>query len=455
MTMKRLIGLAAATAAALALAGCAGGEGDGGDAGTGGGGDAAACANTIVNPEAEQVTVWAWYPAFEGVVDVFNQNHDDVQVCWVNAGVGKDVYPKFSTALEAGSGAPDVIQLENEVIPSFTIRDGLVDLVEYGIGEKEDQYAPGAWSDVSSGDAVYAVPVDLGPVGMLYRADILEEFGIAVPTTWDELAAASQQLKDAGSESFLANYPTNGRSFSQALFAQAGNVPFDFSTENIEEIGIDVDDAATKQVLEYWFELIDAGVVSADDRSTPDFNTAVVNGRHATYLAAAWGPGYLMGLEEEADPDARWAAAPLPQWDPENPVFVNWGGSSFGVTSQAKNPELSALVASELFGTDEAWEVGIEEGALFPTYLPVLESDYFVEMEYPFFGGQKINKDVFLEAAAAYEGFTFSPFQTFAYDKLTEAQASVLQGAATIDEALATYQKSLEDYATSQGFTLK
>ena len=159
MTMKRLIGLAAATAAALALAGCAGGEGDGGDAGTGGGGDAAACANTIVNPEAEQVTVWAWYPAFEGVVDVFNQNHDDVQVCWVNAGVGKDVYPKFSTALEAGSGAPDVIQLENEVIPSFTIRDGLVDLVEYGIGEKEDQYAPGAWSDVSSGDAVYAVPV--------------------------------------------------------------------------------------------------------------------------------------------------------------------------------------------------------------------------------------------------------------------------------------------------------
>jgi multiple sugar transport system substrate-binding protein len=290
---------------------------------------------------------------------------------------------------------------------------------------------------------------------MLYRADILEEFGIAVPKTWDELAAAAKQLKDAGSESFLANYPTNGRSFSQALFAQAGNVPFEFSTENIEEIGINVDDSATKEVMEYWFGLIDAGVVSADDRSTPDFNTAVVNGRHATYLAAAWGPGYLMGLEEEADPDARWAAAPLPQWDPANPVYVNWGGSSFGVTSQAKNPELSALVASELFGTEEAWKVGIEEGALFPTYLPVLESDYFAELEYPFFGGQKINQDVFLEAAAAYEGFTFSPFQTFAYDKLTEAQASVLQGAATIDEALATYQKALEDYATAQGFKLK
>ncbi|MFC0680609.1 ABC transporter substrate-binding protein [Lysobacter korlensis] len=460
MSSKRLITVATAATAALALAGCAGGQagaGGGGNGGGGanGGGDSAACANTVVHPDAEQVTVWAWYPAFEGVVDVFNEANDDVQVCWVNAGVGKDVYPKFSTALEAGSGAPDVIQLENEVIPSFTIRNGLVDLVEYGIGDKEDQYAPGAWKDVSSGDAVYAVPVDLGPVGMLYRADILEEFDIEVPTTWDELADAAKELKDAGSESFLANYPTNGRAFSQALFAQAGNQPFDFSTENVEEIGINVNDAATKQVLEYWFELIDAGVVSADDRSTPDFNTAVVNGRHATYLAAAWGPGYLMGLEEEADPDARWAAAPLPQWDADNPVYVNWGGSSFGVTSQAGNPELSARVASELFGTDEAWKVGIEEGALFPTYLPVLESDYFVELEYPFFGGQKIQKDVFIEAANAYEGFTFSPFQTFAYDQLTEAQASILNGNATIDEALASYQQKLEEYATAQGFTLK
>lgn len=455
MNRKRLNALAAGTAAAaLTLVGCSGGQSAESPA-QGGGGNTAACANKIVNTDAEQVTVWAWYPAFESVVDVFNNNNDDVQVCWVNAGVGKDVYPKFSTALEAGSGAPDVIQLENEVIPSFTIRNGLVDLVKYGAADREELYAPGAWNDVSSGSAVYAVPVDLGPVGMLYRADIYEKHGIEVPKTWEELAVSSKKLKDAGSEGFLANYPTNGRSFSQALFAQAGNVPFDFSTENVEEIGINVNDASTKKVLEYWFDLIDAGVASADDRSTPDFNTAVVNGRHATYLAAAWGPGYLMGLENEADPDARWAAAPLPQWDPANPKFVNWGGSSFGVTNQAKNAELSARVASELFGTEEAWKVGIEKGALFPTYLPVLESDYFVELEYPFFGGQKINKDVFLEAAAAYEGFTYSPFQSFAYDKLTEAQASVKQGSATIDQALSGYQKALEDYAKAQGFKVK
>jgi hypothetical protein len=38
----------------------------------------ASCTNTIVNKEAPQVTVWAWYPAFEQVVDSFNESNDDV-----------------------------------------------------------------------------------------------------------------------------------------------------------------------------------------------------------------------------------------------------------------------------------------------------------------------------------------------------------------------------------------
>ena len=54
-------------------------------------------------------------PRLREVVDLFNENHDDVQICWTNAGQGNDEYTKFSTAIEAGSGAPDVIMLESEV----------------------------------------------------------------------------------------------------------------------------------------------------------------------------------------------------------------------------------------------------------------------------------------------------------------------------------------------------
>jgi ABC-type glycerol-3-phosphate transport system substrate-binding protein len=444
MRSKILATMGVLTVSAAALTGCSSG---------GAASNEATCTNEIVNEDATQVTVWAWYPAFEAVVDNFNNTHDDVQVCWTNAGQGNDEYTKFSTSIESGSGAPDVIQLESEVLSSFTIRDALVDLTEFGANDVEDKYTPGSWQDASSGDAVYAIPVDGGPMGMLYRQDLFDAAGIAVPTTWEEFAAAAQQLKDSGSDGVLVNFPTNGRAFNQALFAQTGSVPFVYDATKPQEIGIEVNDQGSKDVLTYWDGLVDAGLVTTDDAFTADYNTSLVDGTYAVYLAAAWGPGYLQGLSD-ADPDAVWRAAPLPQWDAANPVQVNWGGSTFAVTEQASDKEAAAQVAIDIFGTDEAWKIGVEQSALFPSYLPMLDSEYFANLEYPFFGGQQINKDVFLAAAAGYEGATFSPFQNYAYDQLTEAIYAMVQGEKDGSQALDDLQDALTTYATDQGFTV-
>jgi multiple sugar transport system substrate-binding protein len=444
MRSKILATMGVLTVSAAALTGCSSG---------GAASNEATCTNEIVNEDATQVTVWAWYPAFEAVVDNFNNTHDDVQVCWTNAGQGNDEYTKFSTSIESGSGAPDVIQLESEVLSSFTIRDALVDLTEFGANDVEDKYTPGSWQDASSGDAVYAIPVDGGPMGMLYRQDLFDAAGIAVPTTWEEFAAAAQQLKDSGSDGVLVNFPTNGRAFNQALFAQTGSVPFVYDATKPQEIGIEVNDQGSKDVLTYWDGLVDAGLVTTDDAFTADYNTSLVDGTYAVYLAAAWGPGYLQGLSD-ADPDAVWRAAPLPQWDTANPVQVNWGGSTFAVTEQASDKEAAAQVAIDIFGTDEAWKIGVEQSALFPSYLPMLDSEYFANLEYPFFGGQQINKDVFLAAAAGYEGATFSPFQNYAYDQLTEAIYAMVQGEKDGSQALDDLQDALTTYATDQGFTV-
>lgn len=446
MKSKILAGVGVAAVAAAALTGCSS---------SGGSAAEASCTNKIVNGDATQVSVWAWYPAFEDVVDEFNNTHDDVQICWTNAGQGNDEYTKFSTAIESGSGAPDVIMLEAEVLSSFSIRDALVDLSEYGAADVKDDYTEGAWKDVSSGDSVYAIPVDGGPMGMLYRKDILDQYGIAAPTTWQEFGDAAQKLQDAGAPGVLANFPPNGRAFTQALFAQQGSVPFVYDSASPTDIGIDVNDEGSKDVLAYWEDLAAKGLVNVDEAFTADYNTKLVDGTYAIYLAAAWGPGYLQGLEG-SDESAQWQAAPLPQWDAANPVQVNWGGSTFAVTSQAKDKEAAATVAKDIFGTEEAWKIGIEKAALFPLWRPILESDYFRDLEYPFFGGQQINKDVFLDAAAGYKGFTFSPFQNYAYDQLQqEVTAVVVDASKDSATALDDLQATLEKYATEQGFTLQ
>lgn len=443
---RRTTGAAALVGAVTLLAACGGGGGGGG------GGADASCTNTIKVDDATVVTVWAWYPAMEAVVDVFNESHDDVQVCWTNAGQGGDAYQAFSTALEAGSGAPDVMMIEAEFLGQYTIRDALVDLAPYGAADLADQYTEGAWADVTEGDAVYAIPVDGGPMGFLYRQDIFDEYGVDVPTTWEEFADAAQQLKDGGYDGYIANFPPNWWAFTQAMAAQKGWQPFDYDSASTE-LRIDMATPEAIEVLAFWEDLVDRGLLATDEAFTADYNSSLVDGTYASYVAAAWGPGYLAGLSD-ADADAVWRAAPLPQWEGEEPRMVNIGGSTFAVSEQADEPELAARVAMEIFGTEEAWRIGIEEAALFPLWRPVLESDYFAELEYPFFDGQQINKDVFLESAAGYEGFTTPPFLTYVYDQGTQQLTALVEDSTDAAGALEAMQREVSSYAEAQGFTV-
>ncbi|GEL98354.1 sugar ABC transporter substrate-binding protein [Cellulomonas terrae] len=430
----------------MVLAACTGGDDDGGNS------SAASCTNTIKVEDAPVVTVWAWYPAMEQAVDLFNENNDDVQVCWTNAGQGGDAYQAFSTALEAGSGAPDVMMIEAEFLGQYTIRDALVDLAPLGAADLADEYTEGAWSDVTEGDAVYAIPVDGGPMGFLVRQDIFDEYGVAVPTTWEQFAAAAEQLKTAGYDGYIANFPPNWWAFFQAMAAQRGWAPFEYDSGSTE-IGIDMATPEAVEVLSFWEDLVDRDLLATDEAFTADYNASLVDGTYASYVAAAWGPGYLAGLSD-ADADAVWRAVPLPQWEGQEPRQVNIGGSTFAVSEQADNPELAARVAMEIFGTEEAWQIGIEQAALFPLWRPVLESDDFANLEYPFFGGQQINKDVFLESAAGYEGFTTPPFLTYVYDQGTEQLTALVEGSTDAAGAMEAMQQSVTSYAESQGFTV-
>lgn len=447
---RRTAGLATAMAAATVLAAC--GSGDDGSGGGGGGASSASCTNTVKNEDAPVVTVWAWYPAMEQVVDLFNENNDDVQVCWTNAGQGGDAYQAFSTALEAGSGAPDVMMIEAEFLGQYTIRDALVDIGPLGAADVADDYTEGAWADVSEGDAVYAIPVDGGPMGFLYRQDIFDQYSVPVPTTWEEFATAAQALKDAGYEGYIANFPPNWWAFIQAMAAQKGWVPFDYDSGSTE-LRIDMATPEAVEVVAFWEDLVERDLVATDEAFTADYNASLVDGTYASYVAAAWGPGYLAGLSD-ADAEAVWRAAPLPQWEGEEPRSVNIGGSTFAVSEQADDPELAARVAIEIFGTEEAWRIGIEEAALFPLWRPILESDYFRDLEYPFFDGQQINKDVFLEAAAGYEGFATPPFLTYVYDQGTQQLTALVEGSKDAQEVMDTMQQDVTTYAESQGFTV-
>ncbi len=451
MKTRQVIAASAALLLAGVLAACSGGGG-GGDAG---GNDATNCTNTIPKPDLPVVTLWAWYPNMDLVVDNFNNANDEVQVCWTNAGAGGDEYDKFQTAITAGTGAPDVVMVEADRIAVYQIQDALVDISGLGYEDVKDNFSEGAWKDVSVGDGVYGAPIDGGPMAMIYRKDIFEQYGITPPTTWAEYETAAQTVKDAGGPLF-GDFGANVPAAIMALLYQNGAEPFTYDPAGEGEIGINLNDDASKEVLDYWAGLVSKGLVGTQDQFTPEYISGVIAGDYATYISAAWAPGYLQGagVGEGADADV-WATAPLPQWDPDNPVMVNWGGSAFSVTSQAKDPELAAKVAFGVYADDESLRDGWVNQIIFPLNVNVLNDPEFIDLEVAFFGGQQANKEVYVPAANGYTGMNYTPIGQFYYTAFTDQIAAINDGSATGSEAADALQEAVVAYATEQGFTVK
>lgn len=452
---RTLVAVLAASGLAVSLAACSSSGGTDSSTKAAAASKPANCANKIIDKDAPEVTLWSWSPTAQVAVDEFNKAHTDVQICWTNAGAGSAEYDKFSTAIAAKKGAPDVVMLETEQLPSFEIKGALVDLTKYGANKVKNDFSAGTLKDISNGagKGIYAIPDDGGPVAMMYNKDIFDKYGLSVPTTWDEYAAQAQKLKDAGGPA-MGDWPSDTPAFAQAMFNQAagsGKQTFTYSLADKQNLGLDINSAANKKVLSYWTDLVDKKLVSTIGQQTTDFTSALAKGQLATFIAASWEPGHLLNAGIPTGADAPWRVAMLPQWDADKPVQVNWGGSTYAVTAQSAQPKLAAEVAIGLFGDENPKTIG----AHFPMHLKAQKADWFVNATDPFFGGQAANKEVWIPAAKGYEGTVYSPFQNYYYTQLTSLLTKTSGGNAKPADALDGLQKTITNYAKSQGFTVK
>jgi multiple sugar transport system substrate-binding protein len=414
----------------------------------GGGGQSASTTPT----GRAKLTVWSWVPDFQTQVDMYEKAHPNVDVKLVNAGQGAPEYTKLRTALKAGSGAPDVVQIEFQYIPTFTITKDLIDLAEYGANDLKADFPEWVWSQVSpQGGPVYAIPWDTGPMALMYRQDILEKHGIAVPKTWDEFAAAAKKLHDADPDAYLTNLPPNDPGQLVGLMAQAGSRPYKVLSGDTVQISIN--DAGAKKWAQYWANINRQGLVATD----PDFNDqwykGLSSGRYATWLAAAWGPVFLQGTAKNTS--GKWRVAPLPQWSAGENVSANWGGSTLAVTKQSKVPAQAADFAKWVLNNPAPSKLYTTKQFLFPALTSLLNDPEFTDQEPKFYGGQQVNK-IYSEASNAVDKtFSWSPFQDYIYSQMNTTVGKALTSKGDIGAALDQLQNAVTGYAESQGFKVQ
>jgi multiple sugar transport system substrate-binding protein len=395
------------------------------------------------------LTFWTWVPNIDQEVALFEKKYPAVKVTVVNAGQGADQYTKLRTALKAGSGAPDLAQIEYQYIPTFSITKSLVDLRPYGAEADKSKFVDWTWGQVTGPNGeILAYPQDTGPMGLLYRADIFQKYGIQVPKTWDDFAAAARKLHAADPKVYLTNMAANEAAGWHGLMWQAGAKPYTVSGTTI---GLAVNDAASKKVADYWGGLAKAGVISTDPDFTDNWYQGFNQGKYATWITAAWAPAFLGG---SAKPTAgKWRAAPMPQWDTKA-VAGNWGGSTTAVIQGSKNP-IAAAKFAEFLNTDaDTTKMFNTVQNFFPASKALLADPSFAGQKNDFFGGQQVNA-VFAQISDTVDSaWQWPPFLDQSTKDWTETVGTGLANSGDVAAATDQWQQRLTSYAKDQGFTV-
>jgi multiple sugar transport system substrate-binding protein len=448
---KFLITTAAAASSAWFLAACSGGETD-----TPAGAPPApslipqADIDAAMNAETT-LTFWTWVPDIQNEIKLFTTKYPKIKVELVNVGQGAPHYQKLRTAIQAGQGAPDVAQVEFQFINSFTLGEGdLLDLTPYVPATLKDSYPEWVWSQVNTNGGLWGIPQDTGPMGLLYREDLLTQAGLQAPMTWDEFAAAAQTYHSKNPKSYLVNVSPAQPGQMVAYLWQAGVRPFSFDGQ--QTVKVDLANPEAQKIAKFWGDLVTSGTASNDTDFADTWYQGLANGKYATLPIAAWGPVFLQGTAGKTS--GKWRASDLPQWDASQVVSSNWGGSTDAVLKLSKNQIAASQFALFLNTNKESALMFANEQFLFPAMKEILTDPSFVNQESKFYGGQKVNEKFAQISETVSPDFQWLPFMDYVYTNFNETLGKAFADKTDAVAGLQAWQDACAKFAKDQGFTV-
>ena len=443
---KKTIALIGAVAMLSSVAAC--GSTSAGDGGSTGSSD-----------KKVELTVWSWDSTLPRTVKGFEAKNPNIKVKVTNAGTNKDEYNALSNAIEAGSGAPDIAQIEYYALPEYVIRGHLENLSDLGASDFKDFYTPGTWSSVNINDGVYALPMDSGPMAWFYNKDVFDKAGVD-PTqvrTWDDFYEAAKKIRAV--DSYITS-DSGDAGFFDSMTWLAGATPFETSKDG-ETVTINLTgDKNVKTFTDFWQKMIDEDLIDTKTVGwTDDWNKGLDDGSIASLLTGAWMPYNL--LSGAPNGDGKWRIAQMPTADGSETNSEN-GGSSLAVLASTKKADAAyQFIEYANHGDGVATRVA---GGAFPADKASMESDSFKNTttvknadgeDVDYFGGQKYNEVLAQAAENVSSDYQFLPYEVKARTIFGDYLGKSYTGDQKLTDGIAAWQKALQDYGKDQGFTVK
>ena len=340
------------------------------------------------SPEPVTITVVDYYgqatPFSEDVIAAFEQKYPWITVKY-EAGDWDSMREKFTVRVTSGD-SPDVATMDMTWIPTFASKNVFADLSELSGGELNgapitDQYSEGALEAMTFDDHYVTMMFDFDAYALYYRADQFEDKGIDVPTNWDELSAAAQQLAedsdgDGKNDKYMFEvYGNDCFHWCQFLFQAGGSIL------NEDHTAAAFDSEAGLTSLEFYKSFLDngSGVYWGEAEGEPI--RGIKDERIGMFLD---GP-YYMGLLKDGVPEqsGNWKVAPAP-YSVEPGSYL--GGTGLSIPVNAPHPQEAWLFVQFMLEPEQQVGVYTLAGAA-PATEAALQS---VELTQPeeYFGGQ-------------------------------------------------------------------
>ncbi len=244
-----------------------------------------------------------------------------------------------------GGTQTDVVYGGQDWLPAWAAAGYLAPLEDIAPAETLDalkkDIAGFALSDMTYKGKLYGLPYYADTISFLYNKKILEEKGIPVPTTWDEVMAASEKLKADGMERpIVYEYNQELPNFFDAFVAQTYSRGGDLFDADKKAIFDNPENAAYQQ-LQWLADAFAKGLVQPETHESkiiPAMNT----GKHAftivyNYVLAA------MNTPGEQALAGQFALAPMP-------------GSAQSTLGFTKFYAVTAKTAADAERAEAAWK---------------------------------------------------------------------------------------------------
>jgi cellobiose transport system substrate-binding protein len=429
MRTTRAAAAAAALSGALLLAAC-------------GGSPSAASAQD--GPVELTVSLFGTFGYDElGLFDRYEAEHPGVTITYEST-QGEDKYwPALQTRLASGSGVADVQGIEVARISQVVAdqADLWTDLRQTAAAASIDGYVEWKQPAATTPEgAVLGLGTDIGPMGLCYRSDLLEQAGLptepdalaARMQSWDDYVALGREYRAAAPEG--SAWMDSAGGFYNAIVSTEEEIYYDGAGQLVHDTNPAVR-AAFDTAAAAGQEGLTARLEQFVD---PGWDAGFASGSFATIACPSWMIGYIKGKAGDAGA-GKWNVTTLP-----GGAGGNWGGAYLGIPASSEHVEEAAELIAWLTAPEQQAEVFASAGN-FPSTTGGIE--LVADATDPYFNDAPIGQ-IFTTSATAAPVQVLGPEDGVVKSSMVQALLSVeANGVAPAD----AWASALDDVAGQVG----